>query len=42
VQEGVLHRSFSRNGVYFDQALWTILADNWRAAGITRRVHVVH
>jgi RimJ/RimL family protein N-acetyltransferase len=27
-QEGVLHRSFLRNGVYHDQALWTILADS--------------
>ena len=26
-QEGILQRSFLRNGVYLDQALWTILAD---------------
>ena len=41
-QEGVLHRSFLRNGVYLDQALWTILADRWRAAHVARRMHVVH
>jgi RimJ/RimL family protein N-acetyltransferase len=26
-QEGILQRSFLRNGVYLDQALWTILGD---------------
>ena len=30
-QEGVLRRSFLRNGEYLDQALWTILATEWRA-----------
>ena len=29
VQEGVLRRSFQRNGEYLDQALWTILQDEW-------------
>ena len=29
VQEGVLRRSFLRNGEYLDQALWTILQDEW-------------
>jgi RimJ/RimL family protein N-acetyltransferase len=29
VQEGVLRRSFLRNGEYLDQALWTILAEEW-------------
>src|SRR5438874_6268582 len=29
VQEGVLRRSFRRNGEYLDQALWTILEDEW-------------
>lgn len=33
-QEGVLSRSFLRNGVYLDQALWTILADDRRNAGL--------
>ena len=30
VQEGVLRRSFLRDGEYMDQALWTILADDYR------------
>ena len=30
VQEGLLRRSFLRNGVYHDQVLWGILADDWR------------
>ena len=30
VQEGVLRRSFLRRGEYLDQALWTILAEEWR------------
>jgi ribosomal-protein-alanine N-acetyltransferase len=30
VQEGILRRSFLRNGQYMDQALWAILADDWR------------
>lgn len=29
VKEGVLRRSFVRNGVYHDQALWAIIADEW-------------
>jgi ribosomal-protein-alanine N-acetyltransferase len=32
VQEGVLRKSFLRNGEYLDQALWTILEDDWRRA----------
>jgi ribosomal-protein-alanine N-acetyltransferase len=32
VQEGVLRRSFLRNGQYLDQTLWTILAEDWRRA----------
>ena len=31
VQEGVLRRSFLRDGQYMDQALWAILAEDWRA-----------
>ena len=31
VQEGVLRRSFLRHGEYHDQALYSILADDWRA-----------
>ena len=32
VPEGVLRRSFVRNGEYHDQTLWTILSDEWRDA----------
>jgi RimJ/RimL family protein N-acetyltransferase len=31
MQEGVLRKSFLRNGEYLDQALWTILDEDWRA-----------
>jgi ribosomal-protein-alanine N-acetyltransferase len=30
VQEGLLRRSFLRNGQYHDQVLWGLLADDWR------------
>jgi ribosomal-protein-alanine N-acetyltransferase len=30
VQEGILRRSFVRNGIHYDQALWGILAHDWR------------
>ena len=30
IQEGVLRKSFHKNGEYVDQALWAILADDWR------------
>jgi [ribosomal protein S5]-alanine N-acetyltransferase len=30
VQEGLLRKSFLRNGEYLDQVLWTILEDDWR------------
>ena len=40
VQEGVLRRSFLRNGEYLDQALWTILQDEWR--GQDRLGHARH
>jgi ribosomal-protein-alanine N-acetyltransferase len=33
-QEGVLRKSFLRNGEYLDQILWTILDDDWRRAKI--------
>jgi len=32
VQEGVLRKSFLRNGEYLDQTLWTILDEDWRQA----------
>lgn len=31
-QEGILKRSFLRNGVYLDQMLWTMLDEDWRMA----------
>jgi ribosomal-protein-alanine N-acetyltransferase len=30
VQEGVLRRSFFRNGEYLDQMLWSILSEDWQ------------
>ena len=33
-QEGVLRKSFLRNGEYLDQALWTVLDEDWRARGL--------
>jgi ribosomal-protein-alanine N-acetyltransferase len=36
VQEGTLRRSFRRNGQYLDQALYTIVDDEWRAASDAR------
>jgi RimJ/RimL family protein N-acetyltransferase len=30
VKEGVLRRSFLRNGEYLDQALWSMVRDEWR------------
>jgi RimJ/RimL family protein N-acetyltransferase len=30
IQEGILRRSFQRNGRFFDQILWSILKDDWR------------
>jgi ribosomal-protein-alanine N-acetyltransferase len=41
VHEGVLRRSFLKNGEYLDQRLWTILRDEWvRAKAVWS--HVVH
>jgi len=41
VQEGVLRRSFQKNGEYLDQALWTILQDEWQAKTVwgSRVIH---
>lgn len=30
VQEGIMRRSFLRDGQYHDQVLWSILAEDWR------------
>ena len=32
MQEGILRRSFHRNGRYLDQILWSILKEDWRSA----------
>ena len=34
IQECVLRRSFTRGGVAMDQALWTILAEDWRSKAV--------
>jgi ribosomal-protein-alanine N-acetyltransferase len=34
VQEGVLRRSFQRNGEFLDQVLWTVLEEDWRQAKV--------
>ena len=31
VQEGILRKSFLRNGEYLDQVLWSILDEDWQA-----------
>jgi ribosomal-protein-alanine N-acetyltransferase len=42
VQEGVLRRSFARNGEYLDQALWTILEEDWLQAKTVWGSRVIH
>jgi RimJ/RimL family protein N-acetyltransferase len=42
VQEGVLRHSFLRNGEYLDQALWTILRDEWMEAKTVWGSRVIH
>jgi ribosomal-protein-alanine N-acetyltransferase len=42
VQEGVLRRSFLRNGQYHDQVLWSILAEDWRLQRIDTQALIVH
>jgi len=42
VQEGVLRRSFLRNGQYHDQVLWSVLAEDWRLQRIEQLTGVVH
>jgi RimJ/RimL family protein N-acetyltransferase len=41
-QEGVLRQSFLRDGRYLDQALWTILAEEWREAKAVWGPSIVH
>jgi RimJ/RimL family protein N-acetyltransferase len=40
VQEGVLRRSFLRNGEYHDQMLWTILDEDWHTSRCVPRAQV--
>lgn len=42
VHEGVLRRSFLRNGELLDQALWTILSEEWIQAKATWGAGVIH
>ena len=41
MQEGILRKSFLRNGEYLDQALWTILDEDWKQQRVVQgaRVH---
>ena len=42
VQEGVLRRSFLRNGEYHDQVLWSILDDDWFGRATDIRFGSIH
>jgi len=44
VQEGILRKSFLKNGEYLDQTLWTILDEDWRAKKIweSKEVRTIH
>jgi ribosomal-protein-alanine N-acetyltransferase len=42
VQEGLLRRSFLRNGQHHDQVLWGILADDWRFQRMAQEPSVTH
>jgi len=42
VQEGVLRRSFLKNGQFLDQMLWSILAEEWRQSKAGRGTGRVH
>ena len=42
VQEGLLRRSFLRNGRHLDQVLWGILADDWRLQRVSQQAPVTH
>jgi len=41
-QEGVLRRSFLRNGEYLDQGLWSITAEDWLESKAVWGSHLVH
>jgi len=42
VQEGVLRRSFLKNGQFLDQMLWSILGEEWRQARAPWSPGLVH
>ncbi len=42
IHEGVLRRSFLRNGEYLDQGLWSILAEDWLEAKAVWGSRLVH
>ena len=42
VQEGVLRRSFLKNGLHLDQMLWSILKEEWRQAKSALGNGVIH
>jgi RimJ/RimL family protein N-acetyltransferase len=42
VQEGVLRKSFLKNGEYLDQVLWTILDEDWNTKSIWEGSVSVH
>ena len=42
VQEGVLRRSFLRDGQHHDQVLWSILAEDWRLQRPGQYAAIVH
>ena len=42
VQEGLLRRSFLRNGQHHDQVLWGILADDWRLQRVAQQPAATH
>jgi RimJ/RimL family protein N-acetyltransferase len=42
VQEGVLRRGFRKHGEFVDQALWTIVDDEWRQAKAVWGPRVIH
>ena len=41
-QEGILRKSFQRNGEYLDQALWSILSEDWRHAKAVWGPKIIH
>ena len=42
VQEGLLRKSFLKNGEYLDQVLWTILDEEWKAKAVWESPTILH